>query len=69
MDDFNSIEPFSGENDFPNILLDKDNKVVAIGNPVVNPKVKELYLKVLTGGEVVKAGNADHESHSGRGKV
>ena len=34
---------------------DKDNKVVAIGNPVHNPKVKELYLKVLTGGEVVKA--------------
>ena len=25
------------------------------GNPVHNPKVKELYLKVLTGGEVVKA--------------
>lgn len=29
--------------------------MVAIGNPVHNPKVKELYLKVLTGGEVVKA--------------
>ena len=35
--------------------MDEDNKVVAIGNPVHNPKVKELYLKVLTGGEVVKA--------------
>ena len=40
---------------FQTFLLDKDNKVVAIGNPVHNPKVKELYLNVLTGSEVVKA--------------
>ncbi|WP_321481197.1 hypothetical protein [uncultured Bacteroides sp.] len=26
-------------------FLDKDNKVLAIGNPIHNPKVKELYLK------------------------
>ena len=31
--------------------MDKDNKVVAIGNPVLNPKVKELYLEKLTGTE------------------
>ena len=30
---------------FHTFLLDKDNKVLAIGNPIHNPKVKELYLK------------------------
>ena len=34
------------------LLLDKDNKVVAIGNPVHNPKVKELYLKIIQGEKV-----------------
>lgn len=27
----------------------KRNKVVSVGNPVHNPKVKELYLKHITG--------------------
>lgn len=51
MDDFNQLNHFPGEMTFQTFLLDKENKVVAIGNPVHNPKVKELYLKVLTGGE------------------
>jgi len=55
MDDFNQLNHFPGEMTFQTFLLDKDNKVVAIGNPVHNPKVKELYLKVLTGGELGKA--------------
>lgn len=39
---------------FQIFLLDKDNRVVVIGNFVYNLKVKEFYLKVLIGGEVVK---------------
>jgi len=50
-DDFNRLNHFPDEMTFQTFLLDKDNKVVAIGNPVHNPKVKELYLKVLTGGK------------------
>lgn len=30
-------------------LLDKDNKVLLIGNPIHNPTVKELYLEQITG--------------------
>lgn len=48
-DDFNAFNQFSGEMTFQTFLLDKDNKVVAIGNPVHNPKVKELYLRLMTG--------------------
>ena len=45
-------------NDFPDniafrtFLLDSRNKVIAIGNPIFNPKVKELYLKIIRGEEV-----------------
>ena len=37
---------------FHTFLLDKDNKVLAIGNPIHNPKVKELYLKISQGEKV-----------------
>ena len=36
-------------------LLDKDNKIVAIGNPMENPSVKKFYLKILTGKEQEKS--------------
>ncbi|MCD7924583.1 MAG: DUF1573 domain-containing protein [Bacteroides sp.] len=54
-DDFNALNHFPVEMTFQTFLLDKENKVVAIGNPVHNPKVKELYLQVLTGGKNTKA--------------
>ena len=40
---------------FQTFLLDKENKVVALGNPVLNPKVKELYLKLIAGNEGIKS--------------
>ena len=30
------------------MLLDSDNKVVAVGNPVLSPKIKDLYRQILT---------------------
>lgn len=50
------IEEWMGErNHLPSImtfqtfLLNKDNKIVAIGNPIYNPKIKDLYLKIIQG--------------------
>lgn len=34
---------------FQTLLLNKDNKIVAIGNPIYNPKIKKLYLKIIQG--------------------
>ncbi len=34
---------------FQTFLLNKDNKIVAIGNPIYNPKIKDLYLKIIQG--------------------
>ena len=48
-DQFNKLNHFPSEMEFQTFLLDKDNKVLAIGNPVLNPKVKELYLKIIQG--------------------
>ena len=49
MDDFNQLNHFPSEMMFQTFLLDKGNRVVALGNPVLNPNVKELYLKLLNG--------------------
>ena len=50
-DDFNRLNRFPSEMMFQTFLLDKENKVVALGNPVLNPKVKELYLKLIAGNQ------------------
>lgn len=47
-DEFNSLNLFPSEMTFQTFLLDKENKVIAMGNPVHNPKVKELYLMKIT---------------------
>ena len=53
-DDFNRLNRFPNEMMFQTFLLDKENKVVALGNPVLSPKVKELYLKLITGNQEPK---------------
>lgn len=54
-DEFNSLNLFPSEMTFQTFLLDKENKVIAMGNPVHNPKVKELYLMKITGENPSKA--------------
>lgn len=48
-DELNALNHFPTDMTFQTFLLDKENKVVSVGNPVHNPKVKELYLKHITG--------------------
>jgi hypothetical protein len=54
-DEFNSLNRFPSEMTFQTFLLDKENKVIGMGNPVHNPKVKELYLMKITGENPSKA--------------
>lgn len=49
MGSFDALNHFPTNMTFQTFLLDKDNKVVVIGNPIHNPMVKELYLEKLTG--------------------
>ena len=46
-DDFNRLNHFPSEMMFQTFLLDRGNRVIALGNPVLNPKVKELYLGLI----------------------
>lgn len=45
-DSLNKLNHFPTDMAFQTFLLNSDNKVLAIGNPI-NPKVKELYLKII----------------------
>lgn len=51
-DSLNKLNHFPSEMAFQTFLLDKDNKVIAIGNPIHNPSVKNLYLKIICGEKV-----------------
>lgn len=53
-DAFNKLNKFPIDMTFQTFLLDKDNNVIAIGNPVHNPNVKELYLKLILGDKAPK---------------
>ena len=46
-DEWNRMNQFPDREEFHTFLLDKDNRVVCIGNPIHNEKVKELYLSIL----------------------
>lgn len=54
-DSFNKLNHFPSDMNFQTFLLDKHNKVIAIGNPVLNPKIKELYLDIIQGKRAVKS--------------
>jgi hypothetical protein len=48
-DDLNKLNHFPNNPAFQCFLLDNDNKVLSIGNPVHNPKVWDLYKQIVTG--------------------
>jgi NAD(P)H-flavin reductase len=48
-DELNFLNRFPSDMTFQTFLLDKENKVSVIGNPIYNTSVKELYLKQISG--------------------
>ncbi|MBR2455999.1 MAG: DUF1573 domain-containing protein [Bacteroidaceae bacterium] len=50
-DELNRLNHFPSDITFQTFLLDGGNRVKVIGNPVLNPNVKELYIRYLTGEE------------------
>ena len=53
-DKLNKLNQFPQESDFQTFLLDKNNQVLVIGNPVNNSAIKELYLEILLDRKPVK---------------
>ena len=48
-DALNKLNRFPQDERFQTLLLNESNRVLAIGNPIHNPKVKDLYLKIIQG--------------------
>jgi hypothetical protein len=48
-DKLNSLNRFPSSMEYRCFLLDKDNRVLLVGNPTRNPKIWELYKEVITG--------------------
>ena len=49
LDLFNTKNQFPENDSFHAFLLDESNRVAVIGNPVLNPAIKDLYLQAITG--------------------
>ena len=50
-----SLNRFPEEEMFHTFLLDSDNRVTVIGNPIHNRAVRDLYMKTMTGHETTKS--------------
>lgn len=48
-DTLNKLNGFPGDISFQTFLLDQNNNVVIIGNPIHNPAVKDLYIRQISG--------------------
>lgn len=46
---FDQVNRLPEDHEYHTFLLDSDNRILAIGNPVNNPKIKELYKRIVTG--------------------
>ena len=51
IDEKDSLNHFPSDIAFHTFLIDKNSKRSAMGNPVHNPKIRELYLNIITGNE------------------
>jgi hypothetical protein len=49
-DKLNSLNQFPTHHQYQTFLLDENNKVVLVGNPINNPAIKEIYLQEITSG-------------------
>ena len=41
------LETFPHDIRFQTFLLDKDNKIIAIGNPIINSSINDLFVSII----------------------
>ena len=54
-DTLNKMNDFLNEENFTTFLLDKKDKIIAIGNPVLKPKIRDLYFDIISGKTVASS--------------
>ena len=55
MDSLNRMNNFLHEEHLCTFLLDKNDKIIAIGNPILNYNVKKMYLDIISGKTVLSS--------------
>lgn len=60
-DSLNQLNHFPTQMEYQTFLLDKENRVVAIGNPIYNPSVKKLYMNIIQGKELTAGESSPKE--------
>ena len=48
-DEFNQMNHLNENPSYQTFLIDKNHKVIGIGNPIFNPQIKNMYLKIIQG--------------------
>ena len=61
-DSLNILNHFLQRMDFQTFLLNENNKVVAVGNPIYNNKVRDLYLKILSNNKSLENNNEGRQT-------
>lgn len=58
-DTLNKMNKFLNEENFTTFLLDKNDKIIAIGNPVLNPRVRDLYFNIISRKKIISSEDKD----------
>lgn len=56
-DSLNILNDFPSDFHFQSFLVNKNNKVLAIGNPVLNHRIKKMYLSIIQGHKIANSLN------------
>lgn len=56
-DSLNLINKLPSDPRFQVFLLNKVNRIIGIGSPIINPKIKEFYYKIISGNTAVSTVN------------
>ena len=63
-DSIAKLNRFPLESNLHTFLLDKNNRVIAVGNPVYNPKIKKLYFNIISGKKPFLPCNAEQRTNA-----
>lgn len=56
MDSLNRINQFLNDDHFCTFLLDENDKIIAIGNPILKYGVRKMYLDIISGKTILSSG-------------
>lgn len=59
-DSLNLINNFSADPRFQVFILDSVNRIIALGNPILNPRIKDLYFNIFSSKNYIDVNQSSH---------